>query len=617
MVRERYTPCLIGLLVVTASACGGDDGPAGDSTPAGGTGGSAQAQGVSGDGGGGGAGGNQPAPDTCGNAVVDSPLEQCDDGNTVESDGCTALCAFTCSDDTDCDDLDICNGTEQCDLGSHTCGAGEPADNGTRCNAAMSCRDGVCVADSCGDGTLHEDEECDDGDNYDELDGCTTRCTFSCLSSDPARNCADDCNPTAVCDDASHTCSAGTPLDDGTVCDRGQGYCLNGVCMASTCGDGTQDPNEECDLGERNGAPEASCTADCTVATCGDGLIGGSEHCDDGNRDNLDGCDFRCKAEVTFRSSGMGMSMDAAPDFCLHSQSANRGNAFANLFPDPTLIDTTNQIMAQMMENGEMVFLFHIMDVEDISSVVPDPLVRTGLAVGVPEDVTAWTNTPDKLDFPVLVYREFYDAELQPLTVTPAALVVENGRLVGVSTTAMSMGFEISQSSVQGATGTFFMHDIMIRMEIGSSRSKIPAPPETIDSLLVPETVGGDDIANASGIMCGALAEESFAAMGLPQGNLMGLPVPIEMFCLDQLGQYTSCAPGQDPLKGECSSVLDILKGGCSDLGVQFVAPIGEPDADVDGDGVNDAYSIVMKMGGQRIRITGFAEGDPPARPVQ
>jgi hypothetical protein len=117
--------------------------------------------------------------------------------------------------------------------------------------------------------------------------------------------------------------------------------------------------------------------------------------------------------------------------------------------------------------------------------------------------------------------------------------------------------------------------------------------------------------------MCGALAESSFAGMGFPQGNVMGLAVPLEVFCLDQAGKYRSCAAGQDPLKGECSSILDLLKGGCSNLGAQFIAPIGEPDADTDGDGVNDAYSMVSRISAQRVKVVGFAQGEPPAKPVR
>jgi cysteine-rich repeat protein len=32
----------------------------------------------------------------CGNAVVEAPFEQCDDGNSINNDGCTNQCQFSC-----------------------------------------------------------------------------------------------------------------------------------------------------------------------------------------------------------------------------------------------------------------------------------------------------------------------------------------------------------------------------------------------------------------------------------------------------------------------------------------------------------------------------------------
>jgi hypothetical protein len=95
------------------------------------------------------------------------------------------------------------------------------------------------------------------------------------------------------------------------------------------------------------------------------------------------------------------------------------------------------------------------------------------------------------------------------------------------------------------------------------------------------------------------------------------------MFCLDQglSGEFVSCGPDQDPLNGDCSSVLDLMQAGCSATDLfgnttWYIAPLGEPDADVDGDGVNDGYSMVQKISGQRVKVVGFAEGEPPGRPI-
>lgn len=59
-----------------------------------------------------------------------------------------------------------------------------------------------------------------------------------------------------------------------------------------SCGDGTLDPDEECDLGDAN-ADDGACTTRCRRATCGDGLVhAGVEACDLGadNDGTYGGC---------------------------------------------------------------------------------------------------------------------------------------------------------------------------------------------------------------------------------------------------------------------------------------------------------------------------------------
>ena len=60
------------------------------------------------------------------------------------------------------------------------------------------------------------------------------------------------------------------------------------------CGDGVQDPGEDCDDGPDNG-PSRPCTPVCGVNVCGDGypLVPG-EACDDGNDNDADACGNDC-----------------------------------------------------------------------------------------------------------------------------------------------------------------------------------------------------------------------------------------------------------------------------------------------------------------------------------
>ncbi len=84
-----------------------------------------------------------PPPPVCGDGRIQSP-EQCDDGNTVDTDGCTSLCK-----NARCGDSLVRAGVEECDDGN----ALNTDDCTNSCNAAK-----------CGDGYVRAGvEECDDG----------------------------------------------------------------------------------------------------------------------------------------------------------------------------------------------------------------------------------------------------------------------------------------------------------------------------------------------------------------------------------------------------------------------------------------------------------------------
>lgn len=90
----------------------------------------------------------------CGDGYTDttaSPPEECDDGNTMDGDGCDSDCTFTCTEDTDCEDGDPCNGTMVCDESSHRCNLdGNPLPSeGSACTANTG--DGGVVVGECMD----------------------------------------------------------------------------------------------------------------------------------------------------------------------------------------------------------------------------------------------------------------------------------------------------------------------------------------------------------------------------------------------------------------------------------------------------------------------------------
>jgi cysteine-rich repeat protein len=186
-------------------------------------------------------------------------------------------------DPATCNDGNPCNGEEVCTVDGR-CVATLPPDDGSPCTTL--CGEGQCFFEqcrpvTCGDGTVDECEDCDDGNSIAD-DGCEPDCTFTCTLN---AECADGeaCNGDEICRD--HRCIPGTMLPNGTNCD-GSLVCLFGTCGTGGCGDGFVDTaaGEVCDDG--NGIDGDGCDNDCTwscegVADCDDlELCDGSETCD-------------------------------------------------------------------------------------------------------------------------------------------------------------------------------------------------------------------------------------------------------------------------------------------------------------------------------------------------
>jgi cysteine-rich repeat protein len=528
-------------------------------------------------------GGGGNGSETCGNGKVDG-LEECDDRNSDDEDGCTSLCEFSCHEDTDCES-DPCNAGGKCDVEkTHACIPGaKTKDNGESCGDNAECYEGKCHVIACGDKIAQKGEDCDDG-NTDDSDGCTKECHFTCVAGNSDDNVINLCDPNATCDETTHTWKSGTSLPDNTLCGNGEGYCLNGVCHYSTCGDGKKEPNEECDLGDQNGKPGSECLTGCTKSVCGNGKIESDEQCDDGNQENSDGCDSHCKAELIYRLQVLHVTRDPAPSFCKHANNENQGNAMGKLFANDTMVTTVQSLMGGQFTAGNINLLIYIMDLDDPSAKTPDPLVGIGMATGVLD--ADWTSQTDKLDFPVKVNPTDLNDDNLPKNIIPSELIVENGKTFFRTTAAVSAGY----STTDGAQFSIF--DAMMSAEVDPARSKPPAPPEFADSVQLPESSGGTDT-EPTGYMCGVLLASNFESIPMPDA--------MAVLCIGM--GFRSCSNGQDPTKGECDSILTMFQKGCPGM----MNAIGEPDADVDGDGKNEGYTSVVYFSEKRVKLTGVA----------
>lgn len=234
----------------------------------------------------------------CGNGRVEG-VEECDDGNQLSGDGCSDVCTVPyCGDGLR--DFDNPDGAEECDEG---------VNNGT---SGSACTVLCTTVSRCGDGSIDDGEQCDDG-NIVQGDGCGPTCSLESACGDGIIGSGEECDPAySSLQCGGYTCSALCRCEnycgDGRVggtetCDDGNtvgGDTCNADCSTPYCGDARVDTQlmEQCDDG--NTDPADACTNDCKLVTvCGNGTLEGSEQCDDGNNLSGDGCSSTCGSEVS------------------------------------------------------------------------------------------------------------------------------------------------------------------------------------------------------------------------------------------------------------------------------------------------------------------------------
>lgn len=234
-------------------------------------------------------------------AVPSGGIEECDDGNTTNTDACviTTVGASPNFTDTpakncglnDCGDTFVKAGSEQCDPGAGSLSNVLPDFCRLTCQRA-SCGDGVNDgAASASPGNLAA-ESCDTGVSNSNNAPCTATCG------------------TAVCGDAL-TCSAPTCTSGSggpEQCDDGNLFCIGGTVPTGTpCNPAGANPTD-CGTGglcQSDGdgctGPATSTPAVCQNEGCGNGVTNLSEkvpgRCEDGNLVPGDGCDGECYDE--------------------------------------------------------------------------------------------------------------------------------------------------------------------------------------------------------------------------------------------------------------------------------------------------------------------------------
>lgn len=185
-----------------------------------------------------------------------------------------------CSTNGDCDDGNVCNGSETCVGGS--CQAGTP----------LNCNDGnACTTDSCNTSTgcVNTPINCDDGDP------CT----------------ADSCDPGSGCQNVGPGC-----VDNDGCCPAGCTIANDNDCPPFVCGNGTCEEGEDCD----------TCSADCFS---GSGAVCGNDVCETADGENCVNCAADCNGVQSGRPQNRYCCGDGGgtnPIGCNDSRCTGSGN---------------------------------------------------------------------------------------------------------------------------------------------------------------------------------------------------------------------------------------------------------------------------------------------------
>ena len=494
----------------------------------------------------------------CGDGIVEPP-EDCDLGMANGTGkGCSNTCTFDCvvGDPTrdHCDDMNPCNGVETCGA-DHACHAGTPMMQGSMCGMGNYCLNMNCVPPSCGDAVVEAPEECDNGSSNGPGTGCESNCKFSCVSTDPMRDCASTnaCVANGTCNDTTHKCTAGSPLQNGTTCPGGtcqNGMCIvascagqpqctmcttglcsggaNGICKPSTCGDGCVDASagEQCD--PPNGT---TCDAQCHLIAgmCGDGVIQAGEICDDGNKFDLDGCDSQCRYELITRMTTIAISGSPSPATCTPTKNQLGTQAFTS-----AAINQLNMTLGTSVSGGSINILTQFLNLTDLTGVSGSG-VSIGVVDAIPDPAKgAWPAAGNPEDWWFLADHSFISMGL-PTGLVTNGTVTNRSLVAGPSNVSLALALGGSPAILQ-------MNNARVFATLnGTPAPNVPAPPP--GSLATGKTVFQTVTANGVGQgLCGNVTVESLASIPIPQQLTTGATA-----CSGACGgshAYTYCGMG-------------------------------------------------------------------------
>jgi cysteine-rich repeat protein len=418
---------------------------------------------------------------------------------------------------------------------------------------------GTGGAPVCGDGVTEGAEQCDFGAANGPKTGCETSCVFSCTKGPDSCPDAEMCNGVESCTtvmsgtSTGQKCMPGVQLLDCSSC--ASGVCGSGVCKASTCGDGCIDASK----GEQCEPPgTVMCDATCKTAvasTCGDGVRQANEQCDDANTVNLDGCDASCKFEQDLRSHFLKMQF-GVDAFC---GNANKlGGAISAAVAQ-------SQVQANIDQGigvGSTGFVVKMLGLDSLVG-GNDPMLDVGVMRALPVAGAGYTGSND-LEWWYTVNAATIDASRSPLDKLTGSIAA-NTLTAGPGSMSMAVNFFQSSATVLRLSSAKLQVSVGASSAPGSSVGGMTPghlPSEHLDPALQSFSHLAQANISFSGKLCGDISARSFSQAPIPPELLPtgGLP----------------CSEGYTA----ANSFLDVIVFGCTvNLGIPVLAiAASQPD---------------------------------------
>jgi cysteine-rich repeat protein len=342
---------------------------------------------------------------------------------------------------------------------------------------------------------------------------------------------------------------------------------------------------------------------------CGNGTLDPGEQCDDGNKFDLDGCDSNCNYEVVTRMSSIAIEGTVAPSFCVHT-----GNALGTKAISALALSQLNGPLQTDVTNGTVNVLTEFVGLTDDTGTN-----AAGFSLGVVDGAL----DPAKGTWPGNNPTDWWFlADPSVINMGLPTGQLHNGKIVNHVITAGPSSVSLTLN-LGGTPANLQMNNAAISGTVGSATSTPAAPPTDLESgLMVLETI----VANGNNQgLCGDITVSSLAQIPAPSVLTVGGSTACGGTTAScNAPQYTYCGVGM-PVGPGCNSLLDVLVGGCKvvDCIVAAVNPT-QPDVSATAGGTvtplalgpgnkvkgspttdNDAYSAYLQFATTREHFTG------------